>query len=179
MYFSLLTTFYKIRPCSVFVILLALSSLAHAQEDVIGPTEFARNSIFVELGGNGILYSLNYDRKFTDHVSGRIGGMGFSIESDNSTDRVGLLLFPTMVNYLLGSGSSRLELGAGLLWGIAGGELEDYGSLNGVGLAGITSTIGYRLQPARGGFNFRIGLTPYISNGEFQFWGGLGFGFGF
>ncbi len=179
MYSPLLKALCKIHILSTFVACLTFSVLAHAQEDVTGPTEFARNSIFVELGGNGVLYSLNYDRKFTDHVSGRVGGMGFSVESNNGADRVSLLLFPTMINYLIGSGNSRLELGAGLLWGIAEGELEDYGSFNGLGLAGVTSTIGYRLQPETGGFNFRVGLTPYFSDGTFQFWGGLGLGFGF
>lgn len=173
------TTSVKLRIITSILFFLAASSSLHAQEDVIGPLEFARNSIFIELGGNGILYSLNYDRKFTDHVSGRIGGMGFAVRDDDTDKRVGVLLFPTMVNYLLGNGSSRLELGAGLLWGFAAGEVESYGSFSGLGLAGVTTTVGYRLQPAKGGFNFRIGITPLITNEGFQPWGGLGFGFGF
>lgn len=165
----------------VFCLLLSLtiSSLVHAQQDAIGPTEFARNSIFVELGGNGILYSFNYDRKFTNHVSGRIGGMFATLKDENSDERIGLLLVPTMVNYLIGSGSSRIELGLGLLWGYANGELDDVGSFSGFGLGGATSTIGYRLQPVDGGFNFRVALTPFVTSDGFQLWGGLGFGFGF
>lgn len=166
-----------------FILSLLLSltfvPLVHAQEDVIGPTEFARNSIFVELGGNGILYSLNYDRKFANHVSGRIGGMFATLKDENTDERIGLLLLPTMVNYLIGSGSSRIELGLGPLWGYANGELDDVGSFSGFGLAGVTSTVGYRLQPVDGGFNFRIALTPFATSDGFQLWGGLGFGFSF
>lgn len=171
----------KLRFLFFLLLSLAISplSLVHAQEDVIGPTEFARNSIFVELGGNGILYSLNYDYKFANHISGRIGGMFATLRDENSDERIGLLLLPTMVNYLIGSGNSRIELGLGLLWGYANGELDDVGSFSGFGLGGATSTIGYRLQPVEGGFNFRVALTPFVTSDGFQFWGGLGFGFGF
>jgi len=47
------------------------------------------------------------------------------------------------------------------------------------GLAGVTSTFGYRFQPARGGFVFRVGLIPFYSANEFQLWAGISVGLAF
>ena len=145
-----------------------VSSKAQAQD-------FARNSIFVELGGNGALYSLNYDHKFFDHASARVGGMYLPLSASDSEDRVNIALFPIMVNYLVGSGSSRLELGIGTLAGYVSGNAENENFSRGA-VGGLTGTIGYRLQPVDGGFLFRIGFTPFTTGAGIQPWGGLSLG---
>ena len=140
--------------------------------------DFARNSIFLELAGNGVLYSLNYDHKFFDHASARIGGMYLSLpaEDDLGNDgRISVLLVPIMVNYLVGNGNSRLELGAGALVGAVNSDTNNE-AVNAVGAGGIATTVGYRLQPRKGGFLFRIGITPFITGEGFQLWGGLSLG---
>ena len=150
---------------------------AQAQESNFS-NDFARNSIFVELLGNGVLYSLNYDHKFFDHASARIGFSYIPLSggsSSNPDDRVQVLLVPILVNYLVGNGNSRLELGAGPLLAGVSANVENE-TINGVGNGGFTGTIGYRLQPRDGGFLFRIGLTPIISAELFQVWGGLSLG---
>ena len=158
----------------------AAPSEAMAQEALSSrSSDFARNSIFLELGGNGFAYSLNYDHKFFNHASARIGGMFIPLQGEGTGlddgDRVSVLLVPVMANYLLGNGSSRLEIGGGLLFGHVGGNLENDEFSEG-GVASFTGTVGYRLQPVNGGFLFRIGFTPIFTSEGFLPWAGLSLG---
>jgi len=141
---------------------------------------YARNSVYLELGGNGLLYSVNYDRRFTKDITGRFGFMIFGGQSDQATDdQIGAAIFPVTANYLVGSGSHRLELGLGPVLMLVGGDLEEYGTVSAGGVAGVTSTFGYRYQPVDGGFLFRVGLVPFYSDGRPQLWGGLSLGYAF
>lgn len=154
-----------------------LTSEASAQETLSKDSDsFARNSIFLELGGNALFYSLNYDHKFFNHLSARVGGMYLGVGERGTDANVSLLLVPVMVNYLVGSGSSRLEIGAGITVGQAGGNLEGVGEFSEGGVGAFTSTIGYRLQPTDGGFLLRVGFTPlFVSQGVLP-WAGLSLG---
>lgn len=157
--------------CIIAVLLLsgtAFSSAAQAQEALSRHRggDFARNSIFVEVLGNGLLYSLNYDHKIFNHLSARLGGMYVGgLESEDVGEDISLLFVPVMANYLVGNGNSRLEIGAGITFGHAGGDWDGLGEVSGGGVTAFTSTIGYRLQPVDGGFLFRIGFTPTFTSG--------------
>lgn len=137
--------------------------------------EPARTSAYFELLGNGLLYTVNLDRKFTDKVSGRVGLEVF-----------GAVAVPVMVNYLAGEGNHRLELGAGPLLVFAPADLgaeEDGDALDlnddaEFGAVG-TATFGYRYQPVNGGFLFRAGFTPLFSFGGGIPWFGVSFGYAF
>jgi hypothetical protein len=151
------------------------------------PEPSARNAAYFELGGNALLYSVNYDRRFTNTWTGRAGFMVVSAEgTDPDTgDRVeaSLAIVPVMMNALLGRGTHRLELGFGPLFAMGGGEIEDaevgdVDEFSAAGLAGVTSTFGYRRQPLNGGFVFRAALTPFYSGGP-QIWAGLSAGWSF
>lgn len=142
----------------------------------------ARNVAYLELGGNGLLYTLNYERNFSPSVSGRLGLMQFSVSSASSSGSgsASLSLVPLMVNYFVGS-SHRLELGAGPLIMRASAEASAgsfEASESGVGFGG-TATIGYRYQQLDGGFMFRLGLTPVFSSSGFSPWAGLSLGYAF
>ncbi len=165
---------------SALLLLVLLSSeTTYAQAEEPNP-QSAKHSVYLELGGNAGIYTVNYDRKFADHFSGRVGFMVFGGQSDQPTDdQIGVAIFPITANYLASSGSHRLELGAGPLFMAAGGELERYGSVGGAGFAGVTSTFGYRYQPVGGGFVFRIGLVPFYSASRPQLWAGLSLGYSF
>ena len=174
----------KFNRISVIAIVVAISwgiatPNAQAQEALSRSRDlnFARNSIFLEILGNGLLYSLNYDHKIFNHLSARIGGMYLGVSEDISDERVSLLLVPLMANYLVGSGSSRLEIGAGLTLGSVGGNIDAAGGdFDEGGIAAFTSTIGYRLQPTDGGFLFRIGFTPVFTGSGILPWAGLSLG---
>ncbi len=127
-----------------------------------------RTSGYLELLGNGLLYTFNLDHRFTEHVSGRVGLGAF-----------GGAAVPVMANYLTGTGSHHLEAGIGPLFvylpedSEASEELED---VEGTTVLG-TATLGYRYQRRRGGFIFRIGFTPIFGANGVLPWAGVSVGF--
>lgn len=137
----------------------------------------AKNSVYVELAGNGLLYTVNYDRFFTPKITGRVGVMRAGVSD------VSLTAIPLMGNYLVGSGGHKLELGLGPQILRVGIDVE-----GGDGFAGFdeevttiagSATIGYRYQSMDGGFVFRVGFTPMFSQFGFQPWAGLSLGYAF
>ena len=162
------------------------------QEDEDGDAEkvvrTAKNVVFAELGGNGIVYSINYERLFDDTGFGvRVGfsyisfGSSASDGVNTSSTKLSYLAVPILVNYYLGSANHKLQLGLGLTIshvsvGVSGNSLT--GSADGI-VPLVTAAIGYRYMPAKGGFNFSIGFTPFfIPSGDKSFlpWAGLGLG---
>ena len=67
---------------------------------------------------------------------------------------------PAVASYLLGRGSSRLELGAGVLLGRRKTEVES------ATIFDLTGVVGYRYMRPAGGPLFRIGLTPFFAFGD-------------
>ena len=142
--------------------------------------DYAQNSIYVEGGGNALFYSINYDRRFSRHLSGRLGLMVAPGESSAApADEAIVAIIPVMANYLVGTGSHRLELGGGPVVLAAAANTEAFGEFADAGLAGVTTTFGYRYQPLDGGFVFRIGVNPFYSDKRLQLWGGVSLGYAF
>lgn len=143
----------------------------------------ARNAAYVELGGNGFLYTLNYERFFTPKLSARGGLMTFSVsDTDQGTDVSATInVVPLTATYFLGT-THRLEVGAGPMLFRLTGEADPPGvasvSAGGVTL-GATSTLGYRYQSPTGGILFRLGITPFMLGGDLSVWGGLSLGYAF
>jgi hypothetical protein len=131
---------------------------------------YSRNCLYLELLGTGILYSVNLEHRFARHWSGRVGFTTFSVsdavfaEPELSTNFLG---FPVLMTYLAGSRSHFLEMGAGVLVlnvSVDGRDIWFGMDVNGQMTAVLgAAAIGYRYQPANGGFLFRIGLTPLTS----------------
>ena len=111
----------------------------------------AKKTIFFEELGNGILYTINYDRMVSDTWSARVGLMSHPA----------ITVVPIMANKLKGAGNSKLELGAGVML-IEVSPILNFFLTNDdhLGPVGVTTTIGYRYQRPDSGINFRIGLTP-------------------
>lgn len=130
--------------------------------------------VYGELGGPG-LASLNYDMRFArknDGLGFRVGFGGFAIDGSS------IVLVPVGLNYLIGKdGKNYFELGAGATLLSTSEESNSgdpfttsFGHLN----------IGYRLQPANGGFFFKAAITPVFGSGFFwPYWAGVGFGYKF
>ncbi len=174
-----ITTMKCLSVCLATIMFLAFTGLvstASAQHASLPHKDFARHSIFVEIGGSSGLYSLNYDHKLADHVSLRVGGMYFGLKDNDTREHVSIITAPVMINYLLGSGSSRLELGVGMLLAQARGEVKDPQLEFDIRGWGGISTVGYRLQPRGGGFLFRIGVTPYFNGSQIIPWAGISLG---
>lgn len=171
---------------------LGLGSTARAQQQdvtvvhqesvkLVHTGRTAHNAVYLELGGNGIFYSLNYERFLSDALALRIGIGYFSISASSSEGdaSVGVLWLPIMVNYLgIGGLDHKMELGIGVLPIFASGSADTLAvesSGSGVAAAG-TASIAYRYVPHDGGFNFKIGLTPLFGSFGFLPWLGIAFG---
>lgn len=141
---------------------------------VIDPTRTAKNTLFVELLGNGLFYTFNYERFVNNDIALRVGLGYFSIStgssSGNGSGHAALLSLPLMFEYMgIGSADDKLELGIGPLIFYASGSgsfIGDTAKTSGTFLFG-TATVGYRHVPHDGGFNFKIGFTPIF--GKFGF----------
>ena len=142
-------------------------------------TPLARHSVFLEGLGNAGLYSINYDHRFSEDFSLRAGFSTYGGEDTSTGARATLVFVPITANYLAGGENHNFEMGIGPIF--AGGSVSDteVGPLAAGGFAGVTSTVGYRYQPADGGFVFRVGVLPFYSADKFQLWGGLSFGYSF
>lgn len=126
-------------------------------------------SIYFEAGGNGIIFSMNYDLRFENNFGFRVGVSAFPQRSTN-TDRNDFsenpfLFSVIMGNYFIGTETSSLELGAGIVIGEIYNNKEDwrYPEPN-----AATFTIGYRyMNRQKWHPTIKAGLTPMIGfNGK-------------
>ncbi len=163
-------------------ILIGPTATLVAQEK---PVPFARNAIYFEVFGQGVLYSINYDYRLTPNIGLRAGFSYWSIVPFFllSTGELKFTDFPLTVNYLTGRGTSHFEMGVGVVpvfISLDGHDLLFGSEIRGSGRVLLgTATIGYRAQPRDGGFIFRIGLTPLFTFKHLIVSGGLSFGVAF
>ena len=159
---------HRIRLAAAALVLALAATPALAQD------RSAANSIFLEGGGPGLAYSLNYERIFADDFGLRVGFSYLSISgtvSSGTTSATGsatLWAVPVMVDYLgLGWGNHALELGAGAtIVGLsASGTMGPFAGSGSGTLAFGTAILGYRRQPVDGGFQFRIGFEAVAGKG--------------
>lgn len=97
---------FLLTSIAVFSVLL---SVAQGREREMKTTASASN-LYLEVGGAGVIYSINYDRRF-----GRVeNGWGFRLGAGGAGGNgTGYLAIPAQLNYLLGNSGNYLELGAG------------------------------------------------------------------
>jgi hypothetical protein len=145
-----------------------------------------QTSFYAELGGPGILFSANLDKRFTkSHLGwgGRIGlgfVSGYLDDSNNFYDVSSVVTVPVQVNYIFGKSNSphTFEVGGGFT--ITGKKIDimDFYDNKSSSFFGTASFM-YRRQPINGGFTWRIGFTPLIAKGYIQAFGGVGVGYNF
>jgi hypothetical protein len=152
------------RSALTVVALFCMCTPLHAQDPAAGG---AANAVYVELLGNGGLYSLNYDRRFADAVALRVGFASWTTDDlflgeEAETDFISV---PVTAAWLMGTGNRRIELGGGVLVGTKSREEAFGDGETSSGFVSLTGIIGYRYQPARG-FMFRVALTPFFGLGD-------------
>ncbi len=158
------------------IILIFISFSALGQEEIRNKSRAA----YVEIFGNGLTYSLNYDARFGKAFD----GLGFKAGvSYIAIDGQAVATIPFGLNYLLGKNGKYLELGAGGTYGIGYDSTNTFqvnDDRNTEDQWFGTLTFGYRREPKEGGFLFRVALTPIITQGVFwPFYGGVSFGYAF
>jgi len=139
-----------------------------------GQTEFhKRKSIYFELAGSGGFGSFNYEKHFCKKNNTEFTWrVGFSIAPLAKNKGIGLV-FPLMVNALIGKNAHKLELGLGQ--GITV-------TTKGEPFILTTAVVGYRFQREDKKWFYRVSYTPLISylvDFQVQHWGGLSIGYTF
>lgn len=150
----------------LLLLVAAVLQPLHAQAPAPGP-----NRVHLELGGAGLIYSVNYERLLTDRLSARAGAGGLWA----SGARYALALFGADWEVSTGPHALRLGLGGGVVhladvFFLEGGEETDvYGF----------ASLGYRFRPRPTGIFFQAAFTPVATRHEASPWGGVGIGVAF
>lgn len=133
-----------------------------------GPAE---NAIYLEGGGPGLWYSLNYERHVNPDLAVRVGFSYISVSASASSGdtsasaSAAFMTFPLTVSYV---GIPGLEVGGGMtLTYVSGAASTGLSSASGSGIAPLGNVLlGYRSHPVGGaGFQFRIGVAGLIGKG--------------
>lgn len=151
------------------ILLLILSSnLSFGQEELN-----KQKSVFLEIAGSGGLGSINYESHFykkgMTEFTWRLGFSIAPIDKNNGT----AIIFPVMINSLIGKKMHKLELGLG-----QGLTITTKGSP----FALTTASIGYRYQSENKNWFYKVAYTPLISylvDFQVQQWGGISIGYTF
>ncbi|MVN89831.1 hypothetical protein GO816_01700 [Mucilaginibacter sp. HME9299] len=136
-------------------------------------------SVYAELAGPGLLFSANYDTRFSKARNGwgARAGAGY-LSADNNS----ILTLPVQINYLLGKQGKYFEVGLGATFVSTKGSNNDdnFFVFDDASTTIGTMTFGYRYQPIDGGFNFRASLNPIFNKSNFiPYYFGLSFGYTF
>lgn len=142
-----------------------------SENKMINANNKRAQNIFVELGGQGLVFTANYDTRFSDKRNGIGGRIGIgAIGGDDAN----VMTIPVSLNYLLGEGKNFFEIGLGATY--ANASIFDS---NGSSVFGTMSFM-YRLQPIKSGFSFRGGFTPFFNSEVFiPYFAGISLGYTF
>jgi hypothetical protein len=154
------------------ILLVAAFFSSHAQgTEKQMQTSASASQVYLEAGGSGIIYTINFDKRFKKEENGwgfRIGLGGAAIDDD------GYIAIPAQINYLYGNNGQYLELGAGASFFSTG----DVGFSENTVLA--NAVIGFRKVPfGKKGFTWRVAFTPFIGAEGFYPWAGVSLGYRF
>ena len=162
------------------IVSIAICSL-HAQ---------ANKSVFLEVGGNGLGFSANFDSRFTKSEKGFgfRAGVGFMPPTHSETDIIYpstpfMLTVPLAINHLAGKAPNYFESGIGITYVYTSGNVssEFWGyseDATGSSLAFVPS-VGYRHAKTGKAFQWRTVISPVFGPGGAMFWMGLSLGYKF
>lgn len=154
---------------AIILVLFILTTSIFFGQDVY----IKKRSLFFELAGSGGLGSFNYEKHFFKKKNTEFTWRaGLSIAPIDKNNGAGIV-FPLMINSLMGKNSHKLELGLGQ--GITITTKGQYFALT-------TAAIGYRYQPETKKWFYRVTYTPLISyliDLQIQQWGGISIGYTF
>lgn len=157
--------------------IIILSIIPHSKLSAQHVTNnIKQNQLYLELGGNSLVYSISYERLLSENFTIR-GGFGITpglIFAEGT-----FIHIPFTASYLVGSERHKLEAGLGATY-FAGTDIEIFGLPSGdQSLVFLTGIAGYRYV-SPGGFVFRIFFTPlYSGEADPYFYPAFGLSFGF
>ncbi|MEN3038535.1 MAG: hypothetical protein ABDI07_05165 [Candidatus Kryptonium sp.] len=125
-----------------------INTSPHKSEKTSKEDKYAKSSVYLEIFGQGLIFSLNYDYRFKPNLSAKVG-VGYALSAASVIATINYLTFPESSHHLeIGGGIVYLEVGSGV-------EAELF--------IFPTANIGYRFQPKKGELFFRIAWTPLLS----------------
>jgi hypothetical protein len=154
-----------------------------------------RHHVFLEIGGNGLLYSLNYEYRFTKALLIRAGGSYLYLQEKATDKHQHIASVPITMSYLLNLYRQKhyIEVGAGVMLFLSSGTMSSYKAKTDF-FPNLTTIIGYRYQPISKHWSCKVAFTPYygmsslinsegqafnILGNRLQLWGGVGVGYQF
>ncbi len=139
------------------VICFVLGALVLPQQGYTQNMPHSQHVVYMEMFGQGGLFTFNYDRRFTKTPDGP--GFRAGIGYVNLGKFEGYTI-PVGLNYLLGKNDKYFELGLGLTYG----KVALINAYDDEARLAATMFLGFRYQEEEGGFNFRAGLSPFLGN---------------
>ena len=148
-------------------------------------------SIFLELGGNGLGFSVNYDARFAkvEKGLGYRAGIGFfpGVRMGGDDSEPVFFSWPTIIsipvglNYLVGKAPHYFEGGLGATYFYAKGNFTFFFIEGEETLSTFIfiPSAGYRFAKVGKSFQGRVFISPYIGSGEISFYAGVSGGFTF
>jgi hypothetical protein len=164
----------------VVVVKLMFSANVVIAQNISSPNqsiEEIKNTIYLEVGGSAIVYSINYERRITDNLWWRLGASYVP----EAIALVEIVTFPIGISYLIGKDDKHLELGFAVTPTYTNSDFfTDKSNRKEHGII-IGPIIGYRFQPKRLDVIFKLAFTPLFTTFEAKFlpFGGLSLGYSF
>jgi hypothetical protein len=189
----------NMKKTLLLLVAIASLSLTFNQKTLAQEDKAPNKVLFTELGGPGVIMSMNFDSRFNPNqklgFGYRIGagfGVGrFDVKNENRnndiyyyesySERRTYYSFPAGINYIFGKPNSSvsLEVGAGATFLTRKVALYYYDVREEGHFIGHLAFM-FRLAPVNGGFSFRIGFTPIIgTSGDLLPSGAIGLGYAF
>lgn len=150
---------YSRRLCSALLFFFC-SSAGLAQNTDSTATRFkARNSVYLEVAGTAVVYSLNYDRILSDRKKWKFGGrVGFALLNFSLYDSRVVGEFYTL-KALKNRQDRYLEFGLGALYR-APRLIYEIPRTTDTPTIALIPRVGLRWQPLASGTIVRVGATP-------------------
>jgi hypothetical protein len=138
-----------------------------ASDARFAPLKRSKHSVFLELGGAGLLYSANYEFRPAPEIGMRLGLGAWTVCAFSACTTI--VPIPASLFVILGGVNNHLEVGVSETALVADHAVA--------GLPG--ADLGYRYERPEGGFLFRVGTTPFLLGRSVVVpWGGISFGYG-
>ena len=166
---------------SIFTISLNAQELKHA--------------VTLEIGGGGLLYSINYEHNIKQNFVARAGISLLLIKEKQTEKTLNVISIPLSFSYLQNIYHDKhyLEIGIGTMNLITSGDLIEYKGVTDIFLNPYLIA-GYRYRPIDKNWNFKLGFTPFYGTKsltnpteqgfkpfgrKIQLWGNIGIGYNF
>lgn len=181
------------RTIIIFLILLLFNFESRAQSTTRAVSDtiikVKKNSVFLEIGGNAFLYSINYDRLFDFSPKFKASGrIGFQYTNKFPLKYYKTVSIPVELSglYSIYEQKHFAELGLGLTYL----NSHDLVTQHTEDIIVLAFRAGYRFQKPEGGLYFKIAITPLydwliynrdpeVPHNKWLIFGGVSFGYTF